>query len=52
MDTPILGMQNKYLIMIVEDHSRYMLTHTIPTKGDAGDALIVISNKLEKAVLE
>jgi len=50
MDTPTLGKQNKYLMMIVEDHSRYMLTHAIPTKGDAGDVLIVIINKLEKAV--
>jgi len=50
MDTPTLGRQNKYLMMIVEDHSRYMLTHAIPTKGHAGDALILIINKLEKAV--
>jgi len=50
IDTPTPGKQDKYLIMIVEDHSRYMLTHAIPTKGDAGDALIVIINKLEKAV--
>jgi len=27
-----------------------MLTHAIPTKGDTGDALIIIINKLEKAV--
>ena len=50
MDTSIPGKQNKYLMMIVEDHSRYMLTHAIPTKGDAGDAHIIIVNKWEKAV--
>jgi len=50
MDTPTPGKQNKYLMMIVEDHSRYMLTHAIPTKGDAGDELIIIINKLEKVV--
>jgi len=50
MDTPTPVKQNKYLMMIVDDHSRYMLTHAIPTKGDAGDALIIIINKLEKAV--
>jgi len=50
MDTPTLGKQNKYLMMIVEDHSRYMLTHAIPSKEDARDTLIIIINKLEKAV--
>jgi len=50
MDTSTPGKQHKYLMMIVEDYSRYMLTHAIPTKKDAGDALIVIINKLEKAV--
>jgi len=46
MDTPTSGRQNKYLMMIIEDHSRYMLTHAIPSKKDAGDALIIIINKL------
>jgi len=50
MDISILEKQNKYFMMIVEDHSRYMLTHSIPTKKDARDALMVIINKLEKAV--
>jgi len=50
MDTSTPGKQNKYLMMIVEDHSKYMLTHAISTKRDAGDALIIIINKLEKAV--
>jgi len=51
IDTSTLGKQNKHLMMIVEDHSRYMLTYAIPMKKDAGDAPIMISNKLEKAVL-
>jgi len=50
IDTPTPGKQNKYLMMMVEDHSRYMVTHAIPTKGNAEDAFIVIINKLEKAV--
>ena len=49
MHTPTPGKQNKYLMMIVEDHNRYMLTHAIQKKSDAGDALITIINKLEKA---
>jgi len=50
MDTLILGKQNKYLMMIVEDHCRYILTYAIHTKKDARNALIVIINKLVKAV--
>jgi len=39
----------KYLLNVIEDHSRYIITKLLRTKKDTGQALINIINAIEAA---
>ena len=43
------GNQYKYLLVVTNDFSRYIVTKPLRKKSDAADALIEIINALEKA---
>jgi len=43
------GTQFRYLLVVTDDFSRYMITKPLRKKSDAADALIEIINALEKA---